>query len=292
VRQPDAGHIPPPSHPPLPEVATTATLRLLGLSARDIGELHRSGRLLRIRQGHHARPDARSDIVRAVRLGGRLTSYSALGAFGVWVPPGDRRLHVSVAAHAHALRDPDHGGSWRPRDDVVVHWSEPPSVRGRRSTGVVPLPQAVRHLPSDLDRAHLVAVLDSAVRQGAVTTAQLAAEFEGSLVLRRSLRLVDPAAESGTESIARIRMRAAGLEPRSQVWFGRHRVDFLLAGRVVVEVDGREFHYGEDAFERDRRKAADLTRRGLHVLHFSYAQVLYDWPTCLLAIRAALTLPA
>ncbi|WP_382307593.1 DUF559 domain-containing protein [Herbiconiux sp. UC225_62] len=281
----------PPIRSPIPEVVTTATLRTLGLSARDIAELHRSGRLIRIRQGHHARPDARPDVVRAVRLGGRLTSYSALAAVGVWVPPGDTRLHVSVNAHAHALRDADDGGPWRPRDDVVVHWKQPAPRRGHPSNGIAPLALAIRHLPSELDRAHLVAVLDSALRLGSVTSAHLLAGFAGSPSLLRALRLVDPAAESGTESVARVRMRAAGLQPRSQVWFGRHRVDFLVADRVVVEVDGREFHDGADAFERDRRKAAELTHRGLHVLHFSYAQVLYAWPTCLLAIRAALALP-
>ncbi|MFB2555188.1 hypothetical protein [Herbiconiux liangxiaofengii] len=84
--------------------------------------LLREGRLIRVRRGRYARPDARSELVRAVRLGGRLTSFSALRAHGVWCPPGDERLHVSVDPHARALRDPDTGDPLHVgRRDVVVH---------------------------------------------------------------------------------------------------------------------------------------------------------------------------
>lgn len=276
----------------LPEVGSAATLLTLGISDRQLRELRRDGHLERIRHGYYARPDARRDVVRAVRLGGRLTAHSALRAHGVWCPPGDTRLHVAVSAHAHALRDPDTGGRLRARDDVVVHYKCQPPARRRHADGIVPLPLAVRHLPASLDKAHLAAVLDSAVRLRLTTRAQLSATCGEVPRLRRALARIDTSAESGTESVARERMLEAGLDPRPQVWFGRYRVDFLLAGRVVVEVDGHAFHDDESSFERDRRKAADLTRRGLHVLHFSYAQVMFDWPSCLAAIRVALALPA
>jgi very-short-patch-repair endonuclease len=169
-----------------------------------------------------------------------------------------------------------------------VHWKVAPAPRPRPLSGVVPVALAIEHLPADLDPAYLAAVLDGAVRGRATTSRQLLHRFHGSVRLTRAVSRIDVSAESGTESIARERMRVAGIEARTQVWFGTHRVDFLIAGRIVVEVDGRRFHEKEDAFEKDRRKAADLTRLGLHVLHFSYAQVLYDWPTCLAAIRVAL----
>jgi very-short-patch-repair endonuclease len=265
-----------------------------------------------------------------VRLGGRLTSFPALKEHCAWTPPGDERLHVEVAAHARALRDPDTGARFAPRDDVVVHWSgdrvaqggfeehaayvsrvsqadhaaldsrgrhatrgaraarAPNSVPSSRSRAMVPLPRAISHLPAHLDHALLVAVLDSAVRGRLTTVAELATELSAAPRLSQALCRVDTRAESGTESVARIRMQAAGIHPELQVKLGGHRVDFLVAGRLVIEVDGRAFHDDELQFERDRRRDAELTVCGYRVLRFSYAQVLFDWPTCLGAIRAAL----
>ena len=271
----------------LPEFSTPASLRRLGLGDHDVAELSSTGRLIRIRRGHYARPDARPALVRAVRLGGRLTSYSALHELGSWLPPDDDRLHVAVGSHARALRDPDSGEPFRARSDVVVHWKGGAAGPGEASA-IVPIGTAIRHLPAGLDPAHVVAVLDSVLRKHLSVSAALAQEFSAVPRLSRALRRVDVRAESGTESVARIRLLEAGLEPELQVELAPYRVDFLLARRLVVEVEGREFHDTESTFEHDRRRAAELTRRGYRVLHFSYAQVLYAWPTCLAAIRAAL----
>lgn len=270
----------------LPELTTTASLRRLGLPEKRVIELVRSGGLRRVRRGFYARPDARPALVRAVRLGGRLTSYSALREHGVWCPPGDERMHVAVDAHARALRDPDTGGPLLDRRDVVVHWKG--AVSAERSLGIVPVARAVRHLPADLDPAYVVAVLDSVARATNSTTAQLTAEFSSVPRLARALRRVDARAESGVESIARERLRHAGLEAVPQVRIPPYRADLVVAGRLIIEIDGREFHDGASSFESDRRRTAELTARGFRVLHFSYAQVLYSWPECLAAVLAAL----
>ncbi len=208
--------------------------------------------------------------------------------WGAWCPPDDGRLHVAVAAHARALRDPDSGRPFVPRDDVVVHWRNVTVSATGEPRGIVAFPRALRHLPTELDPAFAVAILDSAVRKQLCTTWELSAEFETAPRLARALRHVDARAESGTESVARERLRSAGIEAELQVQIGKHRVDLLISGRLVVELDSKEFHDTESAFEKDRRRDAELTRRGYRVLRFSYAQALYDWPACLAAIRAAL----
>ncbi|MGA1835631.1 type IV toxin-antitoxin system AbiEi family antitoxin domain-containing protein [Herbiconiux sp. 11R-BC] len=279
---------------PLPEFSTTPSLRRLGFTEEGIRSLHRTGALVRVRHGVYARPDARAQPTRAVRLGGALTSFSAVQEWGAWCPPDDERLHVAVAAHARALRDPDSGGPLVPRSDVVVHWKNATaSATGapgapRAPRGIVAFPRALRHLPTDLDPAFAVATLDSAVRKGLCTTWELSTEFETAPRLAKALRHLDARAESGTESVARERLRSAGIEAALQVKIGVHRVDLLISGRLVVELDSKEFHDTESTFEKDRRRDAELTRRGYRVLRFSYAQVLYDWPACLAAIRAAL----
>jgi very-short-patch-repair endonuclease len=274
---------------PLPAVADSTVLRSLGLSEKLLAREVQTGRLVRVRHGVYATPDAPREQVRAARIGGRLTSYSALRARDLWCPPGDDRLHVAVGAHARALRDPDSGAPFAPRADVVVHWRAQPA-RLSRLHEQLPLPAVMRHLPSALDSAFVVAVLDSALRRGAVTTWELSRSFAGVPRLLRALARADPRAESGIESVARCRLREARLDVRPQVRIGRYRVDFLVGERVVVEIDGREHHDDPVAFERDRRRAAELTRLGYRVLHFSYSQVLFDWPSCLAAVRAALVL--
>lgn len=286
----------------LPEFSSPATLRRLGLGAHAVAGLVRQGALVRVRRGRYARPDARLALVRAVRLGGLLTSYSALEVHGVWCPPGDGRLHVMVDAHARALRDPDTGDPLAgDRPDLVVHWKGGGAAGGGAGgigiagvagmddvVGVVPIARAIRHLPVDLDPAYLVAVLDSAVRTHACTSSQLVNELGSVPRLTRALRAMDARAESGTESIIRVRLHEAGIEAELQVRLPPYRVDLVIAGRLVVEVDGREFHDTESAFEDDRRRDAELTRRGYRVLRFSYSQVLFSWPACLDALHAAL----
>ena len=70
-------------------------------------------------------------------------------------------------------------------------------------------------------------------------------------------------------------IRDAGLpEPETNVMVGRWEVDFLWrdAG-LAVEVDAYSTHSSPRAFERDRRKDADLAARGLMVQRFSADRV-------------------
>jgi very-short-patch-repair endonuclease len=69
---------------------------------------------------------------------------------------------------------------------------------------------------------------------------------------------------------------------------GIGRVDLLVDGWLVVELDGREFHAQEAAFARDRRRTNLLYRDGRVVLQFDYATVVYDWPFVEQTIRSVL----
>lgn len=69
---------------------------------------------------------------------------------------------------------------------------------------------------------------------------------------------------------------------------GVGRVDFLLGIRLVVEVDGAEFHTSRPSFEEDRRRDAVLSALGYRVLRFSYVQVERNWDQVAASILAAL----
>ena len=206
----------------------------------------------------------------------------------MWAPPDDR-LHVRVAAEASRLRDPDTGLPFRARPDIVVHWtggrlhvSADPSVES--------VPAALVALARHHPLIHVVAAVDSALHLGLAFRSELEHAFlAAGPTLRRALEVADHRAESGTETVARIRLSDAGIDGVSQAEFGRHRVDLLIDGWLALEVDGREFHGSAEQSTRDYRRDAELTLRGLHVMHFSYAQVFHEWPTTLAAIRTALT---
>jgi very-short-patch-repair endonuclease len=62
--------------------------------------------------------------------------------------------------------------------------------------------------------------------------------------------------------------------PRVNVPVGGFLVDFLWPdGRLIVEVDGYEFHGGRQSFEADRARDAELAVQGYRVLRFTYRQV-------------------
>jgi very-short-patch-repair endonuclease len=73
---------------------------------------------------------------------------------------------------------------------------------------------------------------------------------------------------------------------------GVGRVDFLVAGRVIVETDGRAFHVGAESFARDRRRDRAAARLGLRVLRYTYAEVLGAPELIVDDVRAVLRLLA
>lgn len=64
-------------------------------------------------------------------------------------------------------------------------------------------------------------------------------------------------------------------------------MDFVVGARLVIEIDGAEFHTSRDAFENDRTRDAALSIRGYRALRFSYTQVADRWAEVHAAIVAA-----
>lgn len=115
--------------------------------------------------------------------------------------------------------------------------------------------------------------------------------------IRRSLPasarwLVDFAhevSESGIESLLRLRLHLLGIAVAAQVAIrGVGRVDFLIDGRLIVEIDGRENHAGQDRRHHDLVRDAAASARGFTTLRFDYAQVVHDWPSVQAAVLEAL----
>jgi very-short-patch-repair endonuclease len=77
--------------------------------------------------------------------------------------------------------------------------------------------------------------------------------------------------------------------PRVNVRAGNFLVDFLWPeSRLIVEVDGYEFHRDRASFEADRARDAALTSQGYRVLRFTYRQVAGDSARVAATIRKLL----
>ena len=98
---------------------------------------------------------------------------------------------------------------------------------------------------------------------------------------------------SEAERIAHALLRRAGIaagrpparrRPRDPL-LRRHR---LRPQRLVLEIDGWEFHGSRAAFEQDRARQNDLVLAGWRVLRFTWAMLTEDPDAFVVAVLAAL----
>lgn len=270
---------------------TTAELRHRGISRDGIAGMVDGGRLVPLRRGLWAEPGAPDDLRRVAVLGGAATATTGGKALGLWTPDDDR-LHVALPAGASRLRNPDDPSQPLEDDDLVcLHWTKrmpsPRSLPDRVAPLLLVLEHAVRCLRPEL----AVAMIDSALhhRRMRVTELPLLASMLPAH-LRAVVLAADGRADSGLESVVRYLLDQAGLAVVVHpVLPGIGEVDLLVGGRLIIETDGKRHHLGE-AFAKDRGRDRSATLAGYRVLRLTYHQVVDEWPTTFLAIRAALAL--
>ena len=275
-------------------VAHIAAFLAAGLTRHQVAALFRQGVLLRPRIGWYADPGLPSDAVRAVRVGGVLGGVSAVASYGLPVPEGaEKTLHVSLSDNAARLRHSRNRAlhvAAGEEDGIRRHWHPRlEEVRGYRVAVVDALLQVAGCVPFDW----FVAALDGALRVPRGGSALLSAD---SLALLRSslperlqpaCDLADARAESPIETIVRLGLVRLGIPFDLQVWMlPYHRVDFLIGGWLIIEVDGKRYHVGDEQFEADRERDALFAAWGYRVLRFSYRQVMEDLPAVLEVIAA------
>lgn len=262
-----------------------------GYTRRSIQAAVRTGILLHVRRDCYLPGGTDDAIVRAVRVGGRLTCLSLLAAMGVFVLE-NRRLHVHVHPNSARLRDAS--DRRKPRDrtsgsDTVLHWL--PLCEGVGASSVVSLVDAAVHAVRCQPPRAAVATLDSLLNKRLLTPGQVREVFAALPARYAPLEpLVDACAESGTETLVRLMARSLGCEVRIQVVFeGIGRVDLLLDGWLVVECDSREFHSDWQQQVRDRERDLALAARGYCTLRITAAMILYQPDAVLAALRALLS---
>jgi len=271
-------------------VATRAQLLARGVAPRDLTAAVRTNRLLRVREGFYARPDADPFLLQAVRIGGRLGCVSALAAQGVWVAP-HLFPHVSLDPKASRLRSPrDRFRPLQPEtlDGCELHWVAPIDP-GRASVHTVSIIDALAQAARCQSKELAVAALDSALYQRLVVQAQVDALI-ATLPSRLAplAGLTEARCMSGIETIIRLILIELGIAFEPQVTFpGIGTVDFVVAGCVIVETDGHLGHDGEIASLRDYARDAALAARGYIVVRLNYRQVMFERDLAVAAILGA-----
>ncbi|WP_147305809.1 type IV toxin-antitoxin system AbiEi family antitoxin domain-containing protein [Subtercola boreus] len=269
-------------------VAHTSQLETLGVTPAGVRHAVRAGTLIRLRRGWVHTLDAPRDVIRAVRVGGTLTSLSALEPLGVWCAT-DGLLHVRVGRHAGHLSSPDDRAE--PLGEPSAHGVCLHRSRTGSCAPVVArdsLEEALMQMVDCQERNHAVAAFDSALKKRLTNRYRLGIHASRLTHEHREvLALSSASSHSGLETTARLRLRALGITYRTQVQVrGVGAVDLVVGDRLVIELDGREWHSTEAAFAEDRRRDFLLHEYGCSVLRFTYAQVIFEWPRVEALIRA------
>lgn len=248
-------------------VVSARQLKSAGYSDADVRRAVRNGELRSLRRGWYATESADPDAVAAVARGGVLSCVSALAKHGVWIPEGlSDRLHTRCTP-AMANR--------RGRAGYCCPYGDLESA----VFAVDEVPAAFRHALRCLDEEALVVVCDSIRNLGLLDLDDLRHEARSAPSAVRARLDLSALAESGTETMTRLRLRSRRIKAVPQVEIpGIGRVDFLIGDRLIVEVDGREFH--SDRFEEDRNRDLEANRIGYRVLRLSYLQVVHFWERC------------
>lgn len=257
-------------------VARTGDLLSWGASRRQLRTAVDDGTLIHVRKGIYALPDAPGDYVAALRMNARLTCASAAAHHGLWLLTPPTRLHVSSVGRSggkyvnHQFRTVD------PHPHLPV-------------TGVV---DTLIHALQCLPPVDAAVVVESSLRRGDNVKSFLEERLQGNRngKARAALELVTGCGESAIEVVARILFRRAGFHCETQVPIeGVGRVDFVLEGFLVVEVDGDRYHSDRAARNRDRRRNNELIARGYLYLRFSYEDVMFNQDYVLSRVRAVLS---
>lgn len=229
-----------------------------------------------------------ADLTIGRRLTPCLDTAAALHGFDI---SGDRRLHLITDRDTTSRR-----AEW------VMHRIEPvkpPVVVGGRVT-MHPAETAVRIAARRSSRAWSLAVLDAALRSGAVVAVEeirtLAEQMRinGVRRVREVAPLASGLAESPRESLLRWILHEAGLPRAVPQWEVQHssgrryRLDLAWPElKVACEYDGTSFHTGE-ALWKDRRRLNDLQDMGWLVLFVTSAMLAAGQREMIERTRAAL----
>ncbi|WP_066297213.1 endonuclease domain-containing protein [Arthrobacter luteolus] len=247
-----------------------------GFSRSQLRAAERRGVLQHKLPGYYGLPDCPEELLLAASLSSSLTCASSAEVKGWWL------LEKPEHAHVRADRSIQHPG-------ICLH-------RGRRTRGrLIASPvEIIRDAFRCLPPLQALVLAESAVARNAVSlpTLQRTLGRTRDWQAQGLLAGMGRPKASPLEVCARYHLLAAGLAVQEEVLVpGVGRVDFLVAGRLIIEIDGFEFHSNRKQYRQDRARWNAATAQGYHTLRITAELVLGDPEGFIQLVRNALADP-
>ncbi len=244
-------------------VARWKQLAEIGVTHPTLSAAVARGEIRRVHRGCYALPGVPRDQIAATIFRGTPTCVSYAQQEGLPVYQGAALTHLQVP-QSRGLGTVRR----RPADRVVLHRIDLPMY-----------PHPISHL--DLTH-HCVgvreqlAILDGALNGGLIQPRDLELLSGGTSARREWLRRhADPRSQSLSETCARVELMEAGFNVVPQFQLDAvGRVDFLVEGVLVIEIDSQAHHSGEIARARDGDRDRASTTQGYLHLRYMFHDVL------------------
>ncbi|WP_426997291.1 endonuclease domain-containing protein [Pseudarthrobacter sp. N5] len=255
-------------------VARVGLLRCEGYSERAVRGLAATG-AHQPRKGIWALPGADPEFLDAIINNAVLTCASSGARYKLWQKDRPGRLHLA-SKHPRRHRSGNHRRLRFDADDRLP---------------IASLEDTVIHGLTCLDEVDAIAMAESAFRNlqlpRALIECELQAKYYGTA--RKRLAKADGLSESMPEISARLLFDSAGLSFRRQAQIpGVGRVDFLIDGWLIVEINGFQFHSSRDAWRKDMGRSNAAQAQGYVVLSYAPEQIWNRPGPVLAEIRAML----
>lgn len=274
-------------------------LLAIGVSYRAIARSVHAGRLHPCRRGVYAvghRAEValgpETSALLAVRDGAALSHGSAAALWGMRGPdPPDQVVHIVVGGNQAAAAE-----------GVHVHRTQTLAAADLRIRDRVPVTSPARTIidmtPGLADR-RLELMVDGAITERVVREVELRQALDRLTRAPGRSRLIELLGHQTHASVTRSRaeerllgvIRKARLpEPLLNAQVAGHEVDFYWPqARLVLEIDGFQFHSTRRRLERDRRKDDDLTAAGMSPIRATARQAERDAVAIVVQVGQALT---
>ena len=271
-------------------LVTRQQLVAAGVGRGAIGNRLKRGQLHAVHRGvylvGHAIPlPLALELAAALACGtGAAVSHRSAAALWSLLPAQDGGVEVTAPVRGRGHRpgirvrhDPALG-----RDDFVVRDRVPVTTPARTlvDLGASSTPRELERALAEawarrlITRERLRVALERyAGRRGAATLRGLVGRQDGPSLTR----------SEAEELLLGLVRRAQLPNPRANALVGRYEVDMLWRSEgLAVEVEGYAYHSSPRAFERDRRRDAELAAAGLRLLRVTWRQIV-DEPEAVVA---------
>ena len=279
-------------------LVTRRQLLALGIESSMISRALRRGRLHRVHQGIYslvplpALPPLALELSAVLACGDAalLSHHSAAVTWGLR-PSFNGDVHVTVVG----------GDCGRKRDGIRMHRTETldhSDIRRFQGIPITSPARALLEITPDLTDRQLERALDEALIHRLTTHAAIAAVVNayphrrGVGRLRAAADPGRPTTETrsdGEEALLALIRRANLPAPEVNAKVGSYTADLLWRDqKLIVELDGYDYHRGRAAFERDHQRDAEHQRMGYLVIRITGRQLAREPEAILVRIATAL----